>query len=49
MKQFALQSCFYVLPRHINIMTDKGINIFDECATSVTTGRGVHIFFLRGQ
>ena len=22
---------FYVLPRHTNIMTDKGFNIFDEC------------------
>ena len=23
---------FYVLPRHTNIMRDKGINLFDECA-----------------
>ena len=23
---------FYVLPRHTNIMTDKGFNLFDECA-----------------
>ena len=23
---------FYVLPRHTNTMTDKGFNIFDECA-----------------
>ena len=33
-KQFALQSFFfYVLPRHTNIMTDTGFNIFDECAS----------------
>ena len=31
-KQFVLKSCFFVLPRHTNIMTDKGINRFDECA-----------------
>ena len=30
-KQFVLQ--FYVLPRHTNIMTDKGLNPFDECAS----------------
>ena len=30
MKQFVLQSCFfYVLPRHTNILTDKGFNLFD--------------------
>ena len=30
MKQFILQSLFfYVLPRHINIMTDKEFNLFD--------------------
>ena len=23
---------FYVLPRHTNLMTDKGFNLFDECA-----------------
>ena len=23
---------FYVLLRHTNIMTDKGFNLFDECA-----------------
>ena len=28
MKQFV----FYVLPRHTNIMTDKGFHPFDECA-----------------
>ena len=32
MKQFVLQSCFYILLRHTNIMTDKGFNPFDECA-----------------
>ena len=32
-KQFVLQYLvFYVLPRHTNIMTDKGFNLFDECA-----------------
>ena len=31
MKQFVLQSCF-LLRRNTNIMTDKGINLFDECA-----------------
>ena len=39
-KQFVLQSCFcYVLLRHANIMTDKGFNIFIECAA-----RCVHLF-----
>ena len=33
MKQFVLQSCFCVLPRHNNIMTDKVFNLFDECAS----------------
>ena len=38
-KQFVLQSCFfYVSPRHTNIMTDNGFNLFDECAA-----RGVHL------
>ena len=23
---------FYILPRHTNIMTGKGLNLFDECA-----------------
>ena len=28
-----LQSCFLdVLPRHTNIITDKGFNLFNECA-----------------
>ena len=28
-----VQSClFYVLPRHTNIVTDKGFNLFDICA-----------------
>ena len=43
---------FYVLPRHANIMTDKGFNFFGECAAnclSVPAGRGVHLFILRGQ
>ena len=32
-KQFVLQSCFfYLLPRHTNVMTDNGFNIFYECA-----------------
>ena len=40
MKQFALQSCFFfVLPRHTNIVTDKGSNFFDECAA-----RYLHLF-----
>ena len=30
-KQFVLHSCFYVLPRHTNIMTDKGFNLFARC------------------
>ena len=30
---------FYVLPRHMNIMTDKGFNIFHEWAA-----RCVHLF-----
>ena len=34
---------FYVLPRHTNIMTDKGFNLFDECAA-----RCVHLF-LQGE
>ena len=34
MKQFVLWSCFYVLSRHTNRMTDKGFNLFDECTTS---------------
>ena len=38
MKQFVLQSCFCVLPRHNNIMTVKGFNLFDEC-----TSRCVHL------
>ena len=29
-KQFVLQSCFYILPRHANIETNKGLNLFDE-------------------
>ena len=33
MKQFVLLSCFfYVLPKYANIMTDKGFNLFYECA-----------------
>ena len=31
--QLVLQSCFYVWPRHTKIMTDKGFNLFDECAS----------------
>ena len=38
--RFVLQSCFYVLPRNTNIMTDKGFNLFDECAA---TGRSAPI------
>ena len=30
---------FYVLPRHANIMTGKGLNFFDECAA-----RCLHLF-----
>ena len=31
-KQLLLQSCFFnVLPRHTNIMTNKGFNLFDKC------------------
>ena len=37
-KQFPLHSFFYVLPRHTNVMTDKGFNLFDECA-----GRCAHL------
>ena len=34
-----VQSClFYVLPRHTNIVTDKGFNLFDICA-----GNWVHM------
>ena len=29
-KQFVL--LFYVLPRHTNTLSDKGFNLFDECA-----------------
>ena len=29
-KQFVLQSCFYILPRHTNVMTNKGFSLFDE-------------------
>ena len=32
-KQFVLQSCFYVLPRHTNLIWDKGFILFDECAS----------------
>ena len=33
MKEFVFQSCFfYVLSRHTNIITDKGFNLFDQCA-----------------
>ena len=40
MKQYVLQSYFlYILPRHTNIMTDKGFRFFDECAD-----RRVHLF-----
>ena len=55
MKQFVLQSCFFnVLPRDTNVITDKGFNLFGECAarcvhTSLLTGRRVLFFFLRGQ
>ena len=38
-KQFVLILVFYVLPTHTNIMTDKGFNLFDECAA-----RCVHLF-----
>ena len=44
-KQFVLQSCFFclflcfVLPRHTNIMAEKGFNLFDEC-----TARCVNLF-----
>ena len=44
-KQSVLQSCFFclflcfVLPRHTNIMVDKGFNLFDEC-----TARCVNLF-----
>ena len=32
-KVITLQLCFLdVLPRHSNIVTDKGFNIFNECA-----------------
>ena len=30
---------FHLLPRHTNIMIDKGFNLFDECAA-----RCVHLF-----
>ena len=37
MKQFVLQPCFfYVLLSYTNIMTDKGFNLFDECAARCT-------------
>ena len=39
-KQSVLQSCFCsVRQRHTNITTDKGFNLFDECAA-----RCVHLF-----
>ena len=38
-KQFVLQSCFYILPSFTNIMTNKGSNPFDECAAKC-----VHLF-----
>ena len=39
-KKFVLQSHFFnVLPRHTNIMTDKGLNLFNECAAKC-----VHLF-----
>ena len=40
MKQSILQSCFfYVLPRHTNVIIDKGYIFFNECAA-----RCVHLF-----
>ena len=39
MKQCLAVLFFYVLPRHTNIMTDKGSNPFDEC-----TAKCVHLF-----
>ena len=30
-KQFVLQSCFLCIPRHTNIMTGKGFNLFYGC------------------
>ena len=50
--QFVLQSCFYVLPRNANIMTDKGFNLFDECAArcvNLFPQEEVHLSFLREQ
>ena len=39
-KQSVLQSCFFcVLPRHTNIIIDKGFDLFNECAA-----RCVHLF-----
>ena len=38
-KQSVLQPCFFVLPRHTNIMIDKGFNLFNECAAKC-----VHLF-----
>ena len=39
-KHFVLQFCFFcVLLMYTNIMTDKGFNLFDECAA-----RCVHLF-----
>ena len=32
-KQFVLHYVFYVLPRHANIITDKGFDRFYECAS----------------
>ena len=41
MKQFVFHSCFFMYSRGMlaNIMTDKGFNLFDECAA-----RCVHLF-----
>ena len=39
MKQFVLQPCFLCIPKHTNIMADKGFTLFDECAA-----RRVHLF-----
>ena len=38
-KQLFLILAFYVLPMHTTMMSDKGFNLFDECAA-----RCVHLF-----
>ena len=50
-KQLFCGLIFDVLPRHINIMTDKGFNLLNERAARCVhlSPQEVHLYFLRGQ